>query len=173
MTDIAPTIADMAGIEATQMDGHSLTPVLTGEATEIYDRSDLIGLELAGNSTLFKGDYKLTRNTLPYDDAEWRLHDVRHDPAESQDLSKQMPALREEPLRDYERYAESMGVVALPKDFDILAQISANAIDTWAARNAFLLLVIGSEQLHGRFPELKERMGEMGMLDVDAIADAF
>ena len=28
-------------------------------------------------------------------------------------------------------------------------------------------------QLHGRFPELKERMGEMGMLDVDAIADAF
>ncbi|HIF94289.1 MAG: SDR family NAD(P)-dependent oxidoreductase [Myxococcales bacterium] len=33
--------------------------------------------------------------------------------------------------------------------------------------------MIDGEQLHGRFPELKERMGEMGMLDVDAIADAF
>lgn len=33
--------------------------------------------------------------------------------------------------------------------------------------------MIDGEQLHGRFPELKEHMGEMGMLDVDAIADAF
>ena len=33
--------------------------------------------------------------------------------------------------------------------------------------------MIDGDQLHGRFPELKERMGEMGMLDVDAIADAF
>ena len=143
VTDIAPTIAYMAGIEATQMDGRSLTPVLNGEADEIYDRSEPIGLELAGNSALFKGDYKLTRNTLPYGDAEWRLHDLRNDPAESQDLSKQMPALRQELLQDYEKYAESMGVVALPKDFDILAQISANAIETWVARNAFLLLVVG------------------------------
>jgi NAD(P)-dependent dehydrogenase (short-subunit alcohol dehydrogenase family) len=33
--------------------------------------------------------------------------------------------------------------------------------------------MIDGDQLHKRFPELKERMGEMGMLDVDAIADAF
>ncbi len=33
--------------------------------------------------------------------------------------------------------------------------------------------MIDGDQLHSRFPELKERMGEMGMLDVDAIADAF
>jgi NAD(P)-dependent dehydrogenase (short-subunit alcohol dehydrogenase family) len=33
--------------------------------------------------------------------------------------------------------------------------------------------MIDGDQLHRRFPELKERMGEMGMLNVDAIADAF
>jgi len=33
--------------------------------------------------------------------------------------------------------------------------------------------MIDGDMLHQRFPDLKERMGEMGMLDVDAIADAF
>jgi NAD(P)-dependent dehydrogenase (short-subunit alcohol dehydrogenase family) len=33
--------------------------------------------------------------------------------------------------------------------------------------------MIDGDQLHKRFPELKERMGEMGMLNVNAIADAF
>lgn len=33
--------------------------------------------------------------------------------------------------------------------------------------------MIDGDQIHGRFPALKERMGEMGMLNVDAIADAF
>ena len=33
--------------------------------------------------------------------------------------------------------------------------------------------MIDGEQLHSRFPAMKERMGEMGMLDVAAIADAF
>jgi len=33
--------------------------------------------------------------------------------------------------------------------------------------------MIDGEQLHSRFPQLKEQKGEMGMLDIDAIADAF
>ena len=151
VTDVAPTIADMAGIEATQMDGRSLVPVLIGEASGVYDRSDPIGLELAGNSALFKGDYKLTRNTLPYGDAEWRLHDLRRDPAESQDLSRQMPALRQELLEDYKRYAEALGVVALPKDFDILNQVAVNTRNKWLARNRSPLIVIGVGLVAGTF----------------------
>jgi len=76
VTDVAPTIADLAGAATSQMDGRSLLPLLSGEATEVYDRSDSIGIELSGNSALFKGDYKLTRNTLPFGDGEWRLHDL-------------------------------------------------------------------------------------------------
>jgi hypothetical protein len=33
--------------------------------------------------------------------------------------------------------------------------------------------MIDGDQLNTRFPELRERMGEDGMLGVDAIADAF
>jgi hypothetical protein len=33
--------------------------------------------------------------------------------------------------------------------------------------------VINGDQVNGRFPGIKERMGEDGMLDIDAIADAF
>jgi NAD(P)-dependent dehydrogenase (short-subunit alcohol dehydrogenase family) len=33
--------------------------------------------------------------------------------------------------------------------------------------------VIDGDQVNGRFPGIKERMGEDGMLDIDAIADAF
>jgi arylsulfatase A-like enzyme len=144
VTDVAPTIAEMAGFEAAQMDGRSLVPLLSGAAVEIYDRSDPIGLELAGNSALFKGDYKLTRNTLPHGDAEWRLHDLHRDPAESQDLSKQMPALRQELMDDYDRYAEANGVVALPKDFDIMTQININTRNKWLANNQSTLIAIGS-----------------------------
>jgi hypothetical protein len=33
--------------------------------------------------------------------------------------------------------------------------------------------VIGGEQVMGRFPQLIERLGEDGVLHIDAIADAF
>jgi len=33
--------------------------------------------------------------------------------------------------------------------------------------------VIEGDQVLGRFPQIKENKGEMGMLDIDAIADAF
>jgi arylsulfatase/uncharacterized sulfatase len=143
VTDVAPTITNMAGIKTAEMDGRSLAPLLMGEATEVYDRSEPIGLELAGNSALFKGDYKLTRNTLPYGDAKWRLHDLRRDPAETQDLSKQMPELHQELLADYERYAEAMNVVPLPKDFDVMEQIARNTRDRWLASNWAMLVMVG------------------------------
>ena len=143
VTDVAPTIADLAGLEGIEMDGRSLVPLLTGEAEAIYDRTEPIGLELSGNSALFKGQYKLTRNALPYGDGEWRLYDLHRDPAESKDLSNQLPALHQELLEDYKRYADSVGVVALPKDFDILSQTNNNVTNRLLANNAYTLIAIG------------------------------
>ena len=133
VTDVAPTIADLAGI-SSQMDGRSLLPVLNGDETRVYQEDDPVGLEVAGNSALFKGRYKLTRNTLPHGDAKWRLHDLLLDPAEVRDLSVDLPELRTELLADFERYADQMGVVALPDDFDIQAQIGLNTRDKMLAR---------------------------------------
>lgn len=143
VTDVAPTIADIANVDAKNMDGRSLLPVLNGEVDEVYDRDDVIGFEVAGNASLFKGGYKLTRNSLPHGDSEWRLHDLQRDPAESQDLSDQMPALRQELLEDYQRYAASLGVVALPKDFDIVEQVSLNTRQKMLEQYTPTLVVIG------------------------------
>jgi len=33
--------------------------------------------------------------------------------------------------------------------------------------------IINGDQVNSRFPSIKERMGDDGMLDIDAIADAF
>ena len=104
VTDIAPTIADIAQLPPdSDTDGRSLLPLLNGERTDVYAESDPVGMEVAGNSALFKGRHKLTRNTLPHGDARWRLHDIRNDPAERNDLSATSPDLRNEMLADYER----------------------------------------------------------------------
>ena len=128
VTDLAPTIAQLAGLTPPAgLDGRSLLPVLTGKSSRVYGADEPVGIEVAGNAALFKGRFKLTRNTLPHGDARWRLHDLGRDPAEIRDLSAERPDVRREMLGDYQRYATSVGVVALPDDFNIEAQIGVNA----------------------------------------------
>ena len=127
VTDITPTVLDLAGLGTPEgVDGRSLVPVLQGQADGVYNEGEPVGLEVAGNSALFRGRYKLTRNTLPHGDATWRLHDLARDPAESEDISASHPDLRAQMLADYERYADQLNVVPLSEDFDIAAQIEAN-----------------------------------------------
>ena len=126
VTDIAPTLTELAGLSANAVDGRSLVPVLKGQSEQVYRAQDPVGLEVGGNSALFKGRFKLTRNTLPYGDAEWRLYDIDADPSESFDLSAQYPEMRAEMLADYENYAAANGVIALSKDFDIYKQVKTN-----------------------------------------------
>jgi len=143
VTDLAPTIAEMAGLEATDMDGRSLLPLLNGEATQVYGSEDEIGLEVAGNAALFKGDYKVTRNTRPHGDFVWRLFNLADDPAESRDLSEAMPELKSEMLAAYTRYEEELGVVAVPADFDIVGQIRANTTAVVLERNLPRFVAMG------------------------------
>lgn len=143
VTDLAPTIAEMAGLDATGMDGRSLIPLLNGEATQVYGAEDEIGLEVAGNAALFKGDYKVTRNTRPHGDFVWRLFNLADDPAESRDLSEAMPELKSEMLAAYARYEEALGVVAVSADFDIVAQIQANTTAVVLQRNLPRFVAMG------------------------------
>tara|TARA_R110002072_G_scaffold165152_1_gene318331 strand:- start:152 stop:709 length:558 start_codon:yes stop_codon:yes gene_type:complete len=149
VTDLAPTVVELAGISSpADMDGRSLLPLLTGKASRVYGAEEPVGLEVAGNSALFKGSHKLTRNTLPHGDGQWRLYDLSRDPGEMQDLSAEWPDLRQELLDDYEHYAASVGVVALPLDFDINAQIDLNVRNQLISRyrptivGAILLVIL-------------------------------
>ena len=148
VTDIAPTIADMAQLPAAQnptqaptqapaqeMDGRSLLPLLSGKRASVHEQGHPVGMEVAGNSALFKGRYKLAKNTLPHGDAQWRLHDIIRDPAERNDLSAARPGLRDELLADYNAFANRLGIIPLPADFNIQAQIMENTTNRWLAHN--------------------------------------
>jgi arylsulfatase len=147
VTDIAPTLLDYAGVDATSGDvaitGRSLKPVLTGASTETYSDQTPIGLEVAGNSALFKGDYKLTRNTPPYGDNIWRMYNLATDPGETIDLKASDPARFAELMADYEAYAAEVGVLEMPEGFDYLQQIRTNTIKKIVAANWPTLLVVG------------------------------
>ena len=141
VTDIAPTIASMAQLPTQGMDGRSLLPVLAGQQLAVHDPDHAQGMEVAGNSALFKGQHKLTRNTLPHGDGVWRLHHLGTDPAERHDLSRDNPELYAELMADYQHFASSLGIIPLPDGFNIQEQILANTQDRFVARNRTSVIV--------------------------------
>ena len=126
-TDIAATILDIAqvshpgerfgGRPILPMTGRSLLPLLSDPEARIYMEDDPIGYDLAGNSALFKGDFKLQRSVPPMGDGRWRLYDIRQDPAETRDLAETQPERMAELLRDYEAFTSSQKVRPTPEGY--------------------------------------------------------
>ena len=131
VTDVAPTLLDLAGAPTeggVPMTGRSLRPVLAGQADRTHPSDAPVGMEVAGNAALFKGDLKLVRNQPPYGDGEWRLYDIARDPGETADLASARPEVAAGMRRDYDAYAQAMGVQPMPAGYDVHHQIRVNAI---------------------------------------------
>ncbi|MEQ8282510.1 MAG: sulfatase-like hydrolase/transferase [Parvibaculum sp.] len=157
ITDIAPTILDMAGVAATEefagvtvqpMTGRSLMPLLSGAAAPVRGETDAVGIEAAGNAALFRGDYKLVRNAPPYGDMRWYLYDLARDPGETRDLSEERPELLAEMMAEYDAYAARVGVLEVPDGYDQTAQLTTNRIHdlvraNWPGLTAIMLLLLG------------------------------
>ncbi|MCZ8304891.1 arylsulfatase [Novosphingobium sp.] len=136
VTDIAPTLLAMAGTQVPTghfegrtvepMRGESLFPVLTGEAPTVHDQDQPLGYELAGNSALFKGEYKLVKNLPPYGDGAWHLYNIVRDPGETRDLAAMEPDRVAAMQADYTAYARADGVLPMPVGYSAPAQIAAN-----------------------------------------------
>ncbi len=129
--DIAPTLADLSGVEseipdARPMSGRSLAPLLRGEADAVYGPEDAIAVEVSGNSAFIQGDYKITRNQLPFGDGTWRLYNLKADPGEVDDLAATEPERLDAMLASYDAYAERVGVIPVPDGFDSTRQIAKN-----------------------------------------------
>jgi arylsulfatase A-like enzyme len=131
VTDVTPTILDLAGVPTdggVKMTGRTLRPVLSGQETRAYPIDVPVGIEVSGNSALFKGDWKLVRNMPPFGDGDWKLHELALDPGETKDLSSERADLKAELLRDYQAYEREMGVQPLPPGYDPHKQVARNAI---------------------------------------------
>ncbi len=131
IADIAPTLMELAGATpatppAAPMMGRSLLPVLNGTAEAARGPQDPVGLEAAGDSALFKGDYKLTRSAGALGDPRWRLYDIVRDPGETRDLSAEMPERAAAMLADYRAYADRVGVADVPPGYTADREIARN-----------------------------------------------
>ncbi|MDP3382002.1 MAG: arylsulfatase [Phenylobacterium sp.] len=144
ISDIAPTLLDLVGVDHPPLHGRSLTPVLTGEADRVYGPDDPVGLEAAGDAALFKGDYKLTRNAGVWGDPAWRLYDIVRDRGETTDLALAQPERVAAMLADYQAYAKAVGAAEIPEGFSADRQIALNlAAHILADFRAPLLIGLG------------------------------
>lgn len=138
IADIAPTILEVAGVkppagsyagrEVEVMRGSSLLPLVRGESASVHAPDKAIGYELAGNSAVFRGDYKLLRNLPPAGDNQWHLYDLSRDPGETTDLREQLPELYAQLQDEYRKYVEDVGVLPMPEGYNYKRQVQINTL---------------------------------------------
>ena len=127
VTDIAATISDIVFDEVDErIIGKSLQNSLAGFDEKNYLDTESVGLEVTGNSALFKGDFKIVRNRPPNGSNQWELYNLSEDPGETINLAKRMPNKLQELTEDYETYAEKNGVIDLPLDYEWAAEMTIN-----------------------------------------------
>ncbi|MFI9776355.1 arylsulfatase [Streptomyces sp. NPDC051956] len=132
VTDIAPTLLELAGIARPErrsgvplqeLDGVSFTPVLAGPAHASTHAEQYC--EMTGNRSYYRDGHKLVtlhRPGAPYDDSEWALYDIRADPTEIHDLAARHPELVKELSAAWESAAWRNGVFPLPDGSGALAR---------------------------------------------------
>lgn len=139
VTDLAPTILKLAGIENHDGDwqGNSVEPIvgkdfsrfLSNDAMKIHDDSTAIGYELGGNRALFKGDYKVVFNRSAVNDQTWHLFNIKTDPGETRDLAKDEPERFAEMLNDYEDFSRENNVLPMPEGYDQRIEIFRGSLN--------------------------------------------
>lgn len=135
VTDIAPTLLALAGIDTVHSDarlatmsGKSLVPLLKSEEQQLHRHDRPIGYEFSGNAALYRGDFKLVKNLPPAGDGQWRLFNLKDDPGETVDLSKRLTALFRDMQGDYRDYAATTGVLEMPENYELAKQVAINSL---------------------------------------------
>ena len=127
VTDIAATLSDIVFDEVDErIIGKSLQSSLAGSDDKNYTDSDSVGLEVTGNSALFKGSFKIVRNRPPNGSNQWELFNLYEDPGETINLATSMPNKLLELIEEYEAYAEKNGVIELPLDYEWASEMTIN-----------------------------------------------
>jgi len=125
VTDVTPTLLDIINEVPTVIpfSGKSLYPLMQGETEQVHQPDEPIGMEVAGNAALFKGDLKIMKNGPPYGDTKWRMYNIKADPGETTDISAENPVLFKEMLGEYAAYAKEHKVLEMPPDYNTLGEV--------------------------------------------------
>ncbi len=95
---------------------------MTPEETTGIHLNEGIGYELHGLSAYIKGDWKILRLPKPFGTGDWELINLKHDPAESHDLSDAKPEKLSELVSAWEEYSKNVGIVYDPIDMSIVSE---------------------------------------------------
>jgi len=121
VTDIMPTILEIANLQhpneyndrkVAPIQGKSISKILSGEVESVYSKDDIIAGEMADSKWARQGAYKITFVKKPYGDENWKLYNIKKDPGETKDLSKEQPELLNKLIEAWKRYAKEVGVIA-------------------------------------------------------------
>ncbi len=130
VVDFYPTFVELAGGShfktgsngkaIHEIQGHSLLPVLFGDADSVRPGDFTYGWEVFGHRAIRKGDYKLLWLTskptepgqvVPELADQWGLYDLSVDPGETNDLSESKPEIRADLLKEWDDYVARNGIV--------------------------------------------------------------
>ncbi|WND03001.1 arylsulfatase [Temperatibacter marinus] len=150
-TDITPTILDIvgaprpsdiyAGRRIEKISGNSLVPVLQNKMVKVYPEEQPVAYELAGNSALFMGDYKIRHLRSPIGNNEWQLFNILKDPGETEDLKTIQPLQFQRMLSAYELWAKEAGVYEVPESYgNHIRQLLLNTLVM--NRNSIISLIL-------------------------------
>ena len=124
--DIMPTILDFTGITHSEqfsgrkvkpMQGKSILDLLEGKVVTPYAGASQVGYELFGLKAYFVGDWKILWMPTPFGPGKWELFNLKQDPAELNDLSKQHPGKLKEMITLWEQYKKDNNVLDISFDF--------------------------------------------------------
>ena len=118
--DIMPTLLDIAGITHTKqfngrkvrpMQGKSVLDMFEGKSPTAYAGANQVGYELFGMKAYFVGDWKILWMPKPFGPSDWELFNLKQDPAELNDLSKQNPDKLKGMIALWEQYKNENNVL--------------------------------------------------------------
>lgn len=118
VSDIGPTLLDIANIEPTQLVepyvdnqqiGDSQRALFADERAE-STRTEF-GMELFGARAYRDGEWKIAWMHAPYGNDDWQLFNLANDPAELDDLSDEYPATKARLIEAFDIYAKANNVV--------------------------------------------------------------
>ncbi|MGD9943465.1 MAG: arylsulfatase [Burkholderiaceae bacterium] len=119
VTDLLPTVLDLAGVETTHpwprevppLPGRSMRACWAGRQEAVHSAEDALGCEMQGRNALRLGGWKIVHCNRPWGTEGWELYDVERDPGEQVDLAARHPDIVESLLRHWHRYVLAHGVV--------------------------------------------------------------
>ena len=134
ITDIAPTIYDIVGLSASENEGYapvtgkSMLPHIENNSIPIYKPNEGVGLEAAASSAYFLGDYKIVKNNAPLGDNQWKMYNLKIDPAETTNIAAENPLIFQIMLSKYEMFAIKVGVQQMPDGYNAQKEVGIKSL---------------------------------------------